>query len=655
MAIVSENTTPGCGEAGSGSSGALPWGRADVACVVGIVLLSAVFFAPTIAERPLTTTHDAKAGLIARRMFEEGRWFVADIDVAPVNKPPLYYWLVAGISALAGGVSEWTIRLPGLLSCIGAAVLTWAFARRLWDRWTGVVSAAALVTMIQFHGLAQTSRLDSVVMLTVLSAVFCFWRALVARGGARNRRSWAWSVTAYVSLAVGVAAKGPIAMALAGLVVAAILAARRVTREGELRDDLVRLHFFSGILIVAALTGPVFYGMERASSGRFLRFFIMREHLARMGVPVDGVEKFHKGYSFFYYFKTIWAYAAPWSVFLPAAMAAAAAAYRRKSASRTAALLPILYFSVPFLFLSVVSIKKWAYLTLVFPPAALLCGRLWTELMRGRLREIVFVTWSMRVVAVFGLLLAVAGAAGLVVLVAPGALSAVAGPDGLIHTQEPAALPWPLAAIVEDGWTGMALAGALALGVGVSGASILRRRFTTAFAALVVAWAAGLLCYSLVIEPVSGLARSQRGFARRAEDWLARHETPRGARVYVCAGEPYELLFHLGARAHAIPFAEAEEFIERIRPADSPGPGTPAWLIIDRESFEELTGEVGRLPALLATAKDESCRLPMVLTEVKLTRVEPAPSSEDARAALTAFACGWIPLTLHDDFPLTPE
>ena len=46
------------------------WERADSVTVLVVILLVTVFFLPTFGSRPLSASHEAKAGLIARRMLQ---------------------------------------------------------------------------------------------------------------------------------------------------------------------------------------------------------------------------------------------------------------------------------------------------------------------------------------------------------------------------------------------------------------------------------------------------------------------------------------------------------------------------------------------------------------------------------------------------------
>ena len=81
------------------------WTRTDTISVIAVVVLTTLFFLPNIASRPLGGTVEAKSALAARKLLREHQLFVAEIDVALINKPPVFYWLIAATSALAGTVT----------------------------------------------------------------------------------------------------------------------------------------------------------------------------------------------------------------------------------------------------------------------------------------------------------------------------------------------------------------------------------------------------------------------------------------------------------------------------------------------------------------------------------------------------------------------
>src|SRR5436309_15337885 len=80
-----------------------------------------LLFLHGLADRDLWNSHEARAGMDAQTMLEDGHWLLPRLydGHADLQKPPLYYWLVATVTRLRGGsVDAWDVRLPAALSAI---------------------------------------------------------------------------------------------------------------------------------------------------------------------------------------------------------------------------------------------------------------------------------------------------------------------------------------------------------------------------------------------------------------------------------------------------------------------------------------------------------------------------------------------------------
>jgi 4-amino-4-deoxy-L-arabinose transferase-like glycosyltransferase len=78
-----------------------------------LCILAALLFLPGLGSRDFWAPVEPRYAEIARVMHAKGEWVVpsANGDLY-TDKPILYFWLVLLGSALAGGVNEWTVRLP---------------------------------------------------------------------------------------------------------------------------------------------------------------------------------------------------------------------------------------------------------------------------------------------------------------------------------------------------------------------------------------------------------------------------------------------------------------------------------------------------------------------------------------------------------------
>lgn len=96
--------------------------RRDV-LALAIVLLGALLFLPWLGFTDLMHEETRRA-VIARTMMESGNYLVPYLaEQIYLSKPPLFNWLIALVSAPGGEVTEFTARLPSVLSLIAIALL----------------------------------------------------------------------------------------------------------------------------------------------------------------------------------------------------------------------------------------------------------------------------------------------------------------------------------------------------------------------------------------------------------------------------------------------------------------------------------------------------------------------------------------------------
>ena len=161
---------------------------------------------------------------------------------------------------------------------------------------SGTLAALALVTGIHFPWLARIGRIDMPLTFAVCVAALGFARGVFsvqcsvfseedARLAATRRAARGWLLLAYLACAAGVLLKGPIGLVLPGAIVAAALLQRGAWPafwEGRAWWRLLReLRVVPGLLLVAAIVGPVYVWLEHASGGRFSHEFLWVHNVTR--------------------------------------------------------------------------------------------------------------------------------------------------------------------------------------------------------------------------------------------------------------------------------------------------------------------------------------------------------------------------------------
>ena len=103
-----------------------------------------------------------------RDMILNGNWIVPHFNGVPrINKPPLFYWVVA-ISYKIFGINEFSARLPSALAAIGTVLITYLWGKRLEDRKNGFWAGMVLMASPLFFLISRFCITD--MLLTFLSA-----------------------------------------------------------------------------------------------------------------------------------------------------------------------------------------------------------------------------------------------------------------------------------------------------------------------------------------------------------------------------------------------------------------------------------------------------------------------------------------------------
>ncbi len=264
-------------------------------------VLVAVAAALTLPNLGATSLWDVDEGVnaeAAREMRENDTWVIPTFNYQlRTAKPVMLYWLQRA-SYSVFGVSEWSARLPSVLAVWLTALLVYELARRMFDRATGVLAGIVLVSALEVCVLAHAATPDATLLLFTVLTYYLFW----TRHEGDSRR-W-WTATA-AACGLAVLTKGPVGVALPGLVILLYFAWNR--ELGRLLDR----KFFWAALVFLLVAGP-WYGLVTAETrGAWAQAFFGRENLQRFATPMEN----HRG-PFFYHAAALLVLFAPWSVFL---------------------------------------------------------------------------------------------------------------------------------------------------------------------------------------------------------------------------------------------------------------------------------------------------------------------------------------------------
>ncbi len=220
---------------------------------------------------------EAKNTECAREMFEKGDWIVPTFNYnLRTDKPPLHYFFMMGSFKLFG-VNEWAARffsgVFGALTILITFLYTRRFANRKTALWTVFALLASVHLCIQFH-LAVP---DPYLIFFFTWSLFLFYAAV-------SERRWYEIVLLYVAIGLGTLAKGPVAIALPGLIFLLFLLFSKQLKWPVIRS----LKPFMGVIIVLAIALPwyILVGME--TNWEWTRGFFLKHNLGRFSGEMEG-------------------------------------------------------------------------------------------------------------------------------------------------------------------------------------------------------------------------------------------------------------------------------------------------------------------------------------------------------------------------------
>jgi 4-amino-4-deoxy-L-arabinose transferase-like glycosyltransferase len=290
------------------------------------ILLSAIFLAVQFASLftpPLLDDVDASHGQVAQHMAESGDWVTMKLNgIRYLEKPPLPYWLAAGLYKIFGE-NAFSTHLPNALALLGLAWLAWLWTSRAWGSRAGLYAGLAVLTSVGPFLFTRFAIPEALLSFLLLLALWSFLTGLESRRPGRFYLMWA-------ALALATLTKGLIApVFFIGAAVPLLLLSGHWRRWRETKP-------FTGILLFLAIAAPwhILCGLHNPDQGHpignhptpdnvhgFWYFYFINEHVMRF---IGG--RFPNDYNkmpFAVYWLAHLVWLFPWSLFVPALLVVA--------------------------------------------------------------------------------------------------------------------------------------------------------------------------------------------------------------------------------------------------------------------------------------------------------------------------------------------
>ncbi|MEG4148754.1 glycosyltransferase family 39 protein [Microcoleus sp. Pol12B5] len=364
----------------------------------------------------------------ARQMTVTGDWITPYFNgETRFDKPPLIYWLMA-VAYRTLGVNEWAVRLPSALCAIGLTCLGFytlskeegssatRTVRDLTDvrkqeevRWkpeeetennnsqlktprlpiffsTPWIGAALIALNPQTIAWGRTGVSDMLLVSCMCSALLAFFLGYTLEEQrekaefstvSASRFPNKWYLTFYVLIALAILAKGPV-----GIVVPALIVGSFGLYLGNFRQLWREMRPVSGILIILAIALPWYIFVILDNGQTYIDSFFGYHNFQRF----TGVVNKHSAPWYFYFFVVLVGFA-PWSIYLPVAIARTRfwqrSYWRRQPRSAQLSLFALFWFGCIFGFFTIAVTKLPSYVLPLIPAAAILVTLLWSDIIAG--------------------------------------------------------------------------------------------------------------------------------------------------------------------------------------------------------------------------------------------------------------------------------
>ena len=356
----------------------------------------------------------------ARQMTVTGDWITPYFNgETRFDKPPLIYWLMA-VAYRTLGVNEWAVRLPSALCAIaltGLGFYTLSKESGIRNQESGRgneeegirkreqetenqnsklkssrlpiflstpwIGAALIALNPQTIAWGRTGVSDMLLVGCMCSALLAFFLGYTLEEHRQqaefstvsaSRFPNKWYLTFYVLIALAILAKGPV-----GIVIPALIVGSFSLYLGNFRQLWREMRPVSGISIVLAIALPWFILVTLANGQTYIDSFFGYHNFQRFTQVVNR----HSAPWYFYFFVVLVGFA-PWSIYLPAAIARTRfwqrSYWRRQPRSAQLSLFAFFWFACIFGFFTISVTKLPSYVLPLLPAAAILVTLLWGDI-----------------------------------------------------------------------------------------------------------------------------------------------------------------------------------------------------------------------------------------------------------------------------------
>ncbi len=358
--------------------------------ILWLVLIGGVAFFWHLGSLGLIDETEPLFAEASRQMLVTGDWITPFFNgETRFDKPALIYWCQA-IAYSIFGVNEWAVRLPSALAALGLISLAiytiqWYLARedyleqkvRPTRRWlTAALGAAIMALNPEMIVWGRAGVSDMLLVGCMDSALLCFFLGYAQPSKSEVKARW--YLAFYILIAGAILTKGPVGIVLPALIIGIFL-----LYMGNAKEVLREMRPLTGLLITLCLSLPWYVLVIWRNGENYINSFFGYHNVERFTSVVNR----HSAPWYFYFIIVLLGFA-PYSVYLPLAMARLKFwqrnYWRSQERSSQLGLFAFFWFITIFGFFTIAVTKLPSYVLPLMPAAAILVALLWSDIIKDK-------------------------------------------------------------------------------------------------------------------------------------------------------------------------------------------------------------------------------------------------------------------------------
>lgn len=198
---------------------------------------------PFLGLAEFNTKGEPREAVVSMSMLDTGNWVLPRNNGGEMPyKPMFFHWCVAAVSALVGGVNEFTSRFPSAIALMALVLSTFVFFARRKGKDIGLVTALIVLLCMELHRAGANCRVDMVLTALTVGAIFMFYRWY-------ERGMKGVPLIATLLMGLGTMTKGPVGFIIPCIVIGGFLLLKSCLDKTELKW---KTFFFACLKIFAS-------------------------------------------------------------------------------------------------------------------------------------------------------------------------------------------------------------------------------------------------------------------------------------------------------------------------------------------------------------------------------------------------------------------